>query len=231
MKDEAKALVLANLLSSAMRMVVVCLCLCGWCIAAHAQTVVADRLVVTVNSEAITYSDLLWQLALQPQTPLVRPRSEDLNQVLERVIDQRLVAQEAEKLPSIRPTDAETDAALAELINLFPSQAEFYTRAQSVGLTPDALRDIVRARVAIAKFLDFRFRAFTVVTPGEVSEYYENVYVPRYRASSPGQIVPTLEEARTRIEEMLRENKITADTDAFLQDARSSADIVRLASL
>lgn len=192
---------------------------------------VADRIVATINTEAITYSDLLWQLALQPQTPLVRPRSEDLNQVLERIIDQRLVAQEAEKLPSIRPTDADTDAALAELINLFPSQAEFYARAQSVGLTPENLRDIVRARVAIANFLNFRFRAFTVVTPGEVGDYYRDVYAPRFRQQQPGQIVPTLEQAREKIQATLTEEKIAADTDAFLQDTRAAADIVRLASL
>ncbi len=194
---------------------------------ARGQAVIADRLVVTVNNEAITYSDLLWQLALQPQTPLVRPRSEDLNQVLERVIDQRLIAQEAGKLPSIRPTDDETDAALAELIRSFPSPADFYARVQSVGLTPEALRDIVRARVAIDKFLDFRFRSFTVVTSGEITDYYRDVFTPRYA----GQIVPTLDAARAGIEQELVERKVSTDIDAFLQDARGSAEIVRLASL
>jgi hypothetical protein len=236
MKDEVKTFaskVFASSIfsSSVTRAVVVCLWLSVCGIAAHVQTTVADRIVATVNAEAITYSDLLWQLALQPQTPLVRPRSEDLNQALVRIIDQRLVAQEAEKLPSIRPTDAETDTALAELINRFPSQTEFYARAQSVGLTPDALRDIVRARVAIAKFLDFRFRAFTVVTPGEVADNYRDVFAPRFRQQQPGQIVPTLEQARDKIQATLTEQKISADTDAFLQDARASADIVLLASL
>lgn len=209
-------------------MLVVCLCLSAS--AARSQTV-ADRIVVTVNAEAITYSDLLWQLALQPQTPLVRPRSEDLNQVLERVIDQRLVAQEAEKLPSIRPTDAETDAALAGLINRFPTRAEFQTRVESVGLQPEALRDIVRARVAIDKFLDFRFRAFTIISTTEVEAYYRDVYLPRFRQTQPGSVVPTLDAARERIERILIEEKIAADTDAFLQTARTSAEIVRLAQL
>lgn len=209
-------------------MLVTCLWLSA--VAASAQ-VVADRIVVTVNTEAITYSDLLWQLALQPQTPLVRPRSEDLNQVLERVIDQRLVAQEAEKLPSIRPTDAETDAALAELIKRFPTPAEFQARVESVGLQPEGLRDIVRARVAIDKFLDFRFRAFTIISTSEVEGYYRDVYLPRFRQSQPGSVVPTLDAARGRIEQTLTEQKIAADTDAFLQTARAAAEIVRLAQL
>lgn len=195
---------------------------------ARAQ-VVTDRLVAVVNDEAITYSDLLWQLALQPQTPLARPRPADLGQTLERIIDQRLVAQEAEKLPSIRPTDPETDAALAELINRFPSPAEFNARAESVGLTPEVLRDIVRARVAIDKFLEFRFRAFTVIAPQEIEAYYRDVYAPRFRQAQPGRIVPTLDAARDAIRQTLTEQKIAADTDAFLQDARAGAEIVRLA--
>ena len=208
------------------------LCLCACVVATasaetHAQ-VVTDRLVAVVNDEAITYSDLLWQLALQPQTPLARPRPADLNQTLERIIDQRLVAQEAVKLPSIRPTDAEIDASLAELINRFPSPAEFNQRAESVGLTPEILRDIVSARVAIDKFLEFRFRAFTVIAPQEIEAYYRDVYTPRFRQSQPGRIVPTLDAARDTIRQTLTEQKIAADTDAFLQDARAGAEIVRL---
>jgi hypothetical protein len=44
---------------------------------------VVDKMVATVNAgvktDLITYSDLLWQLALQPQTQLDNPKSDDLN--------------------------------------------------------------------------------------------------------------------------------------------------------
>jgi hypothetical protein len=39
---------------------------------------VVDKMVATVNGSLITYSDLLWQLALQPDTPLDTLRAEDL---------------------------------------------------------------------------------------------------------------------------------------------------------
>ena len=58
----------------------------------------------------ITYSDLLWQLALQPNTPLDNPSSADLNRALRLVTDQRLILQEAEKLPSIAPTSEEVQS-------------------------------------------------------------------------------------------------------------------------
>ncbi len=92
--------------------------------ALHAQEVV-DKMVATVNAGGltecggvclITYSDLLWQLALQPDTPLDNPTSTDLNRSLRLVIDQRLILQEAEKLPSIAPTADEIKVARDELV-------------------------------------------------------------------------------------------------------------------
>jgi hypothetical protein len=193
---------------------------------------VVDKMVATVSNGArttlITYSDLLWQLALQPGTPLVSPGSEELNRALQLIINQRLIVQEAEKLPPIAPTDKEVDEALAGLINQFPSREEFYQRVKRVGLSADQLREIIRQRVAIEKYLDFRFRSFTVVTPQEVSDYYRDVYVPRVQRRSPGQIIPKLEDVRDQIERTLTESKIESETDAFLDSARENAEIVIL---
>ena len=194
---------------------------------ANAQTV-TDKMVATVNDDLVTYSDLIWQLALQPDTPLVNPRSQDLQSALQTVIDQRLVAQEAAKLPTIAPTDAEVDRAVGEFINRFRSASDFYTRAQSVGLSAEQVREVVRTRVTIEKYLDFRFRTFTIVTQQEITNYYNGVYSTRIRTAFPGRIVPTLEQARKEIEEDLMNGKIAIDIDTFLDDARARADIVIL---
>ena len=176
----------------------------------------------------ITYSDLLWQLALQPNTQLDNPSSADLNRALRLVTDQRLILQEAEKLPSIAPTAEELKSARDELVKAFPSPAEFQQRLQRVGLTAEKLDEILEQRVRIEKYLDFRFRNFVVITQKEIGDYYKDVYVPRLRARAPGQIVPTLEQARGEIERTLTEAKIESDTDAFLDSARERAEIVIL---
>lgn len=200
------------------------------------QTVV-DKMVATVNAGVvpdcrqiclITYSDLLWQLALQPNTPLQNPSSADLNRALHLLTDQRLILQEAEKLPSIAPTSEEVTSARNEFVKLFPSQPEFQQRLQQVGLTADKLDQIVEQRVRIEKYLDFRFRNFVVITPQEIADYYKDVHVPRLKARAPGQIVPTLEEARGDIEKLLTEAKIESDTDTFLDTARERAEVVIL---
>ncbi len=199
--------------------------------AASAGAEVVDRMVAVVNGrELITYSDLLWQLALQADAPLDNPRQEDLRRVLDTLIDQRLIAQEAEKLPSVTPTAEEVRAELTRIIGFFPSQSEFYRRLNRVGLGEDSeqLREIVQDRVVIRKYLDFRFRSFTVVTPQEVEAFYREVYVPRRRRQSPGTIIPKLEDATAQIQNELIESKIESDIDAFLEEARTTAEITIL---
>jgi hypothetical protein len=198
---------------------------------------VVDKMVATVNAGIlpncgriclITYSDLLWQLALQPGTPLDNPTSADLNHALRLIIDQRLILQEAEKLPTLAPTEKEISDERDELVKEFTSQAELQQRMLKVGLTSEKLAEILDQREKIEKYLDFRFRNFVVITQKEVADYYRDVYVPRLRSRAPGQIVPTLEEARGEIETTLQEAKIESDTDAFLDTARERAEIVTL---
>lgn len=197
----------------------------------QAQEVV-DKMVATVDggvrTDLITYSDLLWQMALQPNTPIDNPNSEALNRTLQLIINQRLIYQEAEKLPTIIPTEKEITDELTALIKLFPSQADFMERAQRVGLTTEQLREIIRQRVAIEKYLDFRFRSFTVVTPKEVSDYYRDVYTPRFQRQYPGRIVPTFEQISKQLEAQLTEDKIESETTSFLDTARERAEIIIL---
>lgn len=190
---------------------------------------VVDRMVAIVNDgELITYSDLLWQLALQPAVPIESPRREDLRRALELLIDQRLVVQEAEKLPHVHATEEEMRKAEAELVNRFPSQAEFQRRMERVGLTAAQLREIVHERIDMEKYLDFRFRSFTVITPQEVEAYYRDAYVPRHRRTRPGVVVPELKAVYNEIQSELIERKIESDTDDFLEEARAAAQITIL---
>ena len=196
---------------------------------------VVDKMVATVNAgvrtDLITYSDLLWQLSLQPNSLLDNPTSEDLNRALRLLIDQRLILQEAEKIPTIVPTQKEVSDARDELARNFPSPLEFQERLQRVGLTSEKLNEIVEQRLKMEKYLDFRFRNFVVINQKELADYYNQVYVPRLKARFPGRIVPSLDQARAEIERTLTETKIESDTDAFLDTIRERAEIVILSTV
>lgn len=196
---------------------------------------VVDKSVATVSdgvrTELITLSDLKWQLALQPNTAIDPPSSQDLNQALQTLINQRLFALEAERLPRTAPTDAEINAEIADVLGHFPSTADFEKRLNSVGFTsvkdPNFER-IIADRVAIEKYLDFRFRSFVVITSDDEAKYYRDVFVPDFRRKYPGLLMPTLDEKRAEINKILTEDKIAANIESFLDEAKRRAEIVVL---
>jgi len=86
-------------------------------------------------------------------------------------------------------------------------------RMKLVGLTSEQLDQIMRDRQTMESYVDFRFRAFAVVSTKEISERYEKLYGPQ-RGS--GRIVKTLDQARDEIEHDLTEEKIQKEIDNFI---------------
>jgi hypothetical protein len=199
---------------------------------ARGQTI-PDKMVASVTNGAratpdlITYSDLVWQLALEPGRPLSDPPSSaDLNHALRLLEDQILILQEARKLPSADTPEAnatrdkEVEIRRNELAQAFGGAARLQERMTRVGLTSEQLDLILRDRVTVDQYLDFRFRAFAIVTAKEVQDRYNQTY---RRLRNSGRIVPTLEEVRSRIEHDLTEEKIEAEIDKFVDDLREQA--------
>lgn len=195
----------------------------------RAQTL-PDKMVASVTNgsratpDLITYSDLVWQLALEPDTPSSeRPSSAQLNHALRLVEDQLLILQEARKLPSADTTeanaarDAEVIRKRNELAQAFGSAARLEQRMTRVGLTSEQLDLILRDRVMVEQYLDFRFRAFAVVTDREIQDRYNQKYG---RLRNSGQIVPTLEQVSAQVERDLREEKIEGEIDKFIDELR-----------
>lgn len=212
--------------------------LCSSPVEIRAQQVV-DKTVATVSDgvrlvpELITYSDLLWRIALQPDAPLSPPNSEDLNSALRALIDERLIGLEAERLPSAAATKEEIDREIARIVVKFPyPQTEnFEKRLRAVGFdsVDDAnFQKMMRQRVAIEKYLDFRFGSFVVITPDEENRYYQDVFTPDFRRRNPGLLMPSLDEKRAEINRILTEGKIEEDIERFLDEARRRAEIVVL---
>jgi hypothetical protein len=199
------------------------------CPSVPGQTV-TDKMVASVTNGAratpdlISYSDLVWQLALEPGRPLVdRPASAELNHALRLVEDQVLILQEARKLPTADTDKArqELDAEVIKQQNLlaqaFGSAAVLQERMARAGMTSQQLDAILRDRVTVEKYLDFRFRAFVLISQKEITDRYNQEYA---RLRNSGRIVPTLEQAHSRIEQVLTEEKISSEIDKFIDNLR-----------
>jgi hypothetical protein len=196
-----------------------------------AQSDVTDRLLVLVNQNLITESDVRWALALDPELQPLDLSAENRRAMLERLIDQMLLLQEAEKLPRNEPTEEEiTEHLNQEIIARFGGNEKFVERMKKVGLEQAMLREIVRRRLEILKYVDFRFRSFVFVKPEEIEAYYRNTIVPE--AGRKGIGAPELDDKlRGEIEAQLINDRVNAELDRFFDEARTQAQITRLAEI
>jgi hypothetical protein len=189
-----------------------------------------EATVAAVNGEYVYKSDVLWNLALDPS---VRPeefwRRRPQNLMLRTIIDQRLLLQDASRLPATAVGQEEVDAYIKQLGGRFNSPddpSRFERRLALVGLTRERLERIVRERLQIEKYVDFRFRSFVIVTEAEVRQYFEAEVRPKLEAQTPEALEKVLAAERPKIEQVLAEEKITAAIDTYLEEARARAETV-----
>lgn len=198
------------------------------------QTV--DQILTLVNDDLITRIDLLWSIAMDPQAPSpVGPVGSDLlSRKLDVMIDERLIAQEATRVPTTEITQDEIDKKRTELIKSFASEAQFRERVGSVGLTPQRIDELIRQRILIDRFVEFRFRSFVLITNQDIQRYYDDVLAPEIR--NRGLVPPSLDEVqkdgktvRDGIGATLKQRKINDEVERWLSQARQRADVVQLA--
>ncbi len=222
-------------LARAMRSSARAACLAAALLAAGAGAgaqVTFDRTAATVNGELVTKSDLLWNLALDPSTrPSEFWSAEAQALMLRTVVDQRLMLQEAAKLPAAGVEESEVDAMVAEIASKFRAPDDpnrFTERLRLVGLPQDRLREIARDRVRIQKFIDFRFGSFVVVTEDEVLRSYNEAVVPEIRARGAVPPEQPSAEDRVKIRQALTNMKVVAAIDEYFEGARARAEVVVL---
>ncbi len=189
----------------------------------------ADRMVATVNGDVITQSDLVWFLAFDPDVNLVSISEADLQRVLAAKIDLLLLSQEAARFPLANLTDEEVAAAKQRLIKRFPSEAAFRERLELVGLDAETFERLIRERLQVEKYINFRFQTFVLVTDDDVLEYYATKVRPALAAS--GTVAPETpnDEQRALITEILSRERAEREQRQWLEAARRRADVVPIA--
>ncbi len=192
------------------------------------MVVISDR---AGSTELITYSDVLWQLALEPGVGIDPPSEGDIERALDTVIKQRLFAIEAGRLPQPSPTRTELNAEIRDILDRFGDASAFEARLRRVGF--DSVRDenferLISERIRIKRYIDFRFRSFVVVTPEDEERYFRDTFLPDFRRRFPGAAEPSLAERRAEINRILIERSVAESIEAYIDEAERTNDIVYL---
>jgi hypothetical protein len=182
-----------------------------------------DRIAARVENDIILLSDVRH---LGRYQMLVDGKSETEPQLLDRLIDQWVVQNEADASRFPRPTDAEIDQGVAALKKSFPSLQEYEERRKQSGLSEQQVRDKIATQIHLTNYLDSRFRPSVQVDAKAIEDFYKSAVLPRAKAR--GQEPPSLEASRDVIQEALIEQSIDAQAEQWLKESRSRIHVERL---
>ncbi|MFO7760008.1 MAG: SurA N-terminal domain-containing protein [Desulfobia sp.] len=147
-----------------------------------------DRIVAVVNTEAITLSELNQEAApflnrIRKEVPDSRQESQikqAKQEVLEKMIDQELIRQEAEN-EHISVSDEEVDTTLARIAESNNRTVEeIENELRSSGASLEDYRENIRLQILRSKLVGQKIRAKTVVTDEQIEDYYQKIYGNSY---------------------------------------------------
>jgi parvulin-like peptidyl-prolyl isomerase len=186
---------------------------------ASAQEVI-DRIVATVDMDIILLSDIR---ELSRYQLFVDGQSEADQQILDRLVDQWIVRNEAKAALFPQPSDEEVKRSLERLKRFFSSPDEFEARKKQSGLTDEDVDRMLRSQLYLSNYLDSRFRASIQIDEKDIQDFYNSRVIPR--AKSRGQQPPTLDAARGFIQEVLVQRAINVQSERWLKESRARVRI------
>lgn len=190
---------------------------------AHFAEELIDRIAARVENDIILLSDVR---QLGRYQLLVDGKTETESQLLDRLIDQWVVQNEADASRFPRPSDGEIEQTLATLKKSFASPELYEERKRQSGLSDLQVRDKIATQLYLTNYLDSRFRPSVQVDAKAVQEFYETAVLPRAKAR--GQEPPSLEASREVIQEALVQQSIDSQADQWLKESRARIHVQRL---
>jgi parvulin-like peptidyl-prolyl isomerase len=184
---------------------------------------IIDRVAARVENDIILLSDVR---VLARYQQLVDGKSESDAQILDRLIDQWIVRNEAETARFPRPSEDEITRGVERVQKSFTSAEEYEARKKQVGLTDADIKNMVAAQLYLSNYLDSRFRPSAKIEPKDVEDFYDKAVIPR--AQARGQTPPSLEAARDYIREALIQSSIDEQAERWLNESRGRVHVEKM---
>lgn len=132
---------------------------------------VIDRVMATVNGAVITQSEVN---ALIRFGFVDRPADGDLEVLIDRLVERRLMLTEVNRYSPPEPAPGLVETRLADVQRRFGSDDERDAALREFGMTVDALSGYVRDELRVAAYLRQRFGAAYQPSEADILQYYRN---------------------------------------------------------
>ena len=184
---------------------------------------VIDRVVARIENDVILLSDIR---LLSHYQLLVEGKTESDSEILERLIDQWIVRNEANVARTPLPSGPDIDRAMQRLIQGFSSQQDFEARRKLAGLTEADVRRITADQLFLNSYLDSRFRPTVQISEQAIQDFYKNSLLPR--AQARGATPPAFDTAHDFIQEALVQRGINEQADKWLKESHARLRVTKM---
>lgn len=200
--------------------------------AAPANGVLLDRIVAVVNGDIILDSDVDEEQRFEAVVPYRESRAVfSRDKAIQRLIDRRLILQQAALEPEETVSDTELDAQLARLRKDIPECKEYRCDSDEGwkkyladhGFTVEEFRELWKKRMELLRFIEVRFRNGITITDDEVKDYYTKTMLPEYDKRNT--TAPEISTIEKRIEEVLLQQRVGALLEDWLKSLRAEGGV------
>jgi peptidyl-prolyl cis-trans isomerase SurA len=185
------------------------------------------RAAAVVNDEIISMLDLDMRTRLailatgQEATPELRRRA--VQQVMRGLIDERLQAQEAQRL-DITVTDDQIDNAMGELARRNKmSEQDFTALLENQGILPESLREQVHGQLLWSLLVARRLRPSVQVSEEEIQEVVDRIVANR------GTTLRRVSEIFLAVDSVLQEEDVQSSAKRLIEQLHGGAEFPALA--
>jgi len=186
---------------------------------------VIDRIAIAVANQVITESQVDEDLRV---TAFLNRDKLDLSLASKkiaagRLIDQALIKREMELSRYPLPALNDADRELKDVESRYEGPAALKKALREYGITEPELKEHLLWQLTVLRFIDYRFRPGIQIPDTDIESYYQQQLLKwRQQGVQP---LPSLDDERSQIEEILTEQQIDENLDHWLADARKQAAV------
>lgn len=189
-----------------------------------------DKIIAVVNDEAITFSEfdnIYKPFMMQTNEKIVKPEDEMniKNKILERMIEQRLIAQEA-KRKNIAINKGEFETAYENEKNNFGGEKQLEDYLISQGLTLEEFKQRIKDSLEGQKLINEMVRKNIEVSFSDVQNYYDK-NIDKFKAPEEVKI----RHISVKITDLLTEEKAREKIESILKQIKDGKDFSELAKI
>jgi len=189
------------------------------------QGEIIDRIAISVGNQVITEGQIDEEIRL---TDFLDHEKLNLDvaerkKAASRLIEQALVKRDLELSRYPLPSSTDADASLHDVKISYSPESLYQQKLQEYQLDEDALKRRLLWQLTLLRFIDYRFRPGIQIPDADINAYYDQE-LDKWKQQGI-QPIPTLEDSRAKIEDILTERRIDQALDAWMGETRKQVTI------